>query len=164
MTIFDSLNREHGLLRGLASRVEKALKRRRDEEVRGALTALEAALARHEEIEDLVMGPAERASDPALEREMRRTALQHAGLETIREEMRALLSTDGGPGEADGRLAVLAALLVRRLRAHFLSEEKSLWPLLAKRAGRSIERSLANRAERELEELAEELRTIERGE
>ena len=163
MSIFETLTREHGVMLGLTARVERAFRGGRDDgEGRRCLLVLHHALALHEEIEDLVVGPAGKDASPELARALCRIALQHAEIVSLRDETRALLGRADCRDESTPRLTVLSLLLARRLRAHFQSEELRLWPLLAGSGGRSVGRSLARRAEKGVADLQKHVRELER--
>ena len=163
MSIFDTLTREHGVMLGLTARVERAFRGGRDDgEGRRCLLVLHHALNLHEEIEDLLIGPADQDASPELARALSRIALQHAEIVSLRNETRELLGRAGRRDESAPRLIILSLMLARRLRAHFQSEELLLWPLLAGCGGRSVGRSLARRAEKGVADLQKCVHELER--
>lgn len=162
MSIFETLTREHEVMRGLVARVEKAFRGGDAEEGRRCLLILYHALALHEEIENLVCEPAEADAGPALASALLQVERQHEVIENLRDETRDILDKADLRVESVNRLRVLVLLLARRLRAHFRAEEMSLWPLLSARCGRSVGRSLDRRALQGVADLERSVNNLDR--
>ena len=152
-SIFLSLAEEHRILLRLADAVEAAWKR--DDEravaaVRRALLILHRALERHEEIEETLF-PGRRRVAPEAAPIAALVKAQHREIGALRHEVEALLGrADAAGGE---NLKTLSLVLVRRLRAHFETEESRLWPLFGALPGRSVFRTLARRARSQVQSL-----------
>ena len=147
-----SLADEHAVLLSLADAVEAAWKREDGSAVeagRRALLILHRALERHEKIEEnLFFGravPRGAASVKAL------VKAEHREIGELRREVEELLGRAGTPGGEDLRTAAL--VLVRRLRAHFKTEESLLRPLFGALPGRSAGRARARRARAQVRSL-----------
>lgn len=154
MTVLTSLAREHRVFEGLARRLELALRfdpERARRELREVLLVLLPALERHESLEEEVFDRREfratRGAGPLLAENAR----QHRRLMELKARLQEAL--EGLESHPFGRLRAAAAELTEGLRAHFLSEERRLWPRYYRAVGRSFDRALERRARRSVAEL-----------
>lgn len=155
MSIFETLTREHRVMRGLTAKVERAFRLDEGDAARRGLLVLCRALSLHEDIEDLLVEPAGPNTPPELADALSLVERQHAEIVSLIDEALELIRR--GRGDEAARLKVLALVLARLLRAHFQTEEVRLWPVLAFRTSRSVERSLARRAEQGVADLEKEV-------
>lgn len=154
MTLFEALREEHRLFRLLLARLEAALALP-DRQARTAASeifaALLPALEGHEDLEHALLAAEPAPGEDGLARVVE---AQRLDLENLREDLHSLLRE---PEVAQRRLKAMTALLGAKLEAHFLSEETTVWPALARRGSRSLEASLARRARLRLDRLEEEI-------
>ncbi len=152
MSVLAALAREHRLFERLIARLRPADDVEPGEarvQLEEALALLLPALDRHDRLEDLVYGRPEASWPKDEELAHRLVEAQHASIHALRAEVSAVLETDCPLA----RLAALAGLLAEKLKWHLQTEEMLLWPLQARRHGRSIDGSLERQARRDVEEL-----------
>jgi len=147
MSVLIGLAREHAAFAKLINRLEacaagdeKAARR----DVRNTLLILLSALDKHEKAEDVVFGHPGYASHSDAKLILDLVALQHRMFQELRQEfLETVTSTDGVPLQ---RLQFLVKRMAETLRAHFKTEEESLWPHYEKYR-RSLDASLRRRLE-----------------
>lgn len=159
MSLFLTLTREHELFHELIQELERCLKY--DEptarlELKRAVLVLLPALARHEEIEDMVFGnPAYKTREGA-RKILAVVDAQHRKIEALHKDILEFLETQERYDFA--HLKEMIFTLCERLRLHFHIEETSLWPHYTQTMGRSVAQSIGARARRQLKLLENEVR------
>lgn len=147
MSVFKSLTREHRLFEKLIERLRAASEGAGDEARETEIETLEAlleGLRRHDEVEHALFAAPVHGADAEEKRARQLVDAQHAALELLTADIRALLREKP---IAARRLRAMGELLAGRLEWHFRSEEMLLWPLFARTSGRSLAHSLERRAE-----------------
>ena len=153
MSVIGGLMSEHEIFKGLADRLEKSLDYEEPalrSEVRDTLLILLPALDVHEEIEETVFGHPLYASKEEAKLLLGETEYQHGQIQKLRAELIAALQTDSP--ESLPLLKILAADLVKKLRLHFETEEKRLWPHY-RAYSRSMDKSIKRRLREQVRQL-----------
>lgn len=156
MSVLDVLAGEHVLFRRLIGDLQRVLRFEEDaarREARDVLLVLLPALERHQELEDLVFGPAAEGSrvHAKVVAELNK---EHWRIALLRAELLEAMKESGAMSCEAFRKKTLE--LVVKLRMHFEMEETRLWGRLRELSGRGIDKSIERRAREQLRKLLRE--------
>lgn len=129
MSILKTLAREHRVFSRLIDRIERSIaydEATARSELRDALLVLFPALDKHEEIEDLVFDHPPRASGGSVKRLLAEVDCQHKTIERLRQDINVALESSSR--QSFDYVKSTAQELVQKMRLHFETEEKRLWP------------------------------------
>lgn len=157
MSVLRGLAREHAAFARLISRLEESAggdpkSARRN--VRNSLLILLSALDRHEKVEDIVFGNPTYAGREDARLILEQVEFQHGLIQDLRAEfLDTITASEAVPIP---RLKFLATRLAECLRAHFRTEEESLWPHYES-VSRSLGAATRRRLERDVRALESEI-------
>jgi hypothetical protein len=157
MRVLTALAAEHSLFRALVARLENAAlwaEPAGRREIREVLLVLLPALERHETIEDLAFAEPDYSTKEGARAVLEELAREHDRVDRLRAELTEVLSSDRGSW---AEIRAAAQELAARLRAHFETEERRLWPHYAAAMRRSRDGSAGRRVAREVDRLARDL-------
>ncbi|MFI5345530.1 MAG: hemerythrin domain-containing protein [Elusimicrobiota bacterium] len=155
--MIQSLTREHVIFAQLLERLESVAAgdektARRD--VRNTLLILLSALDRHEKTEDIVFGNPSYASREDAHLILDQVAEQHQRIQELRLEfLQTSVSSDSVPM---ARLKLLVDRMAESLRAHFRTEEETLWPHY-ENFSRSLDASIRRRLDESVKALENDI-------
>lgn len=153
MSVIAALSKEHLVFRTLIDRLERSLgydEQTARAEVRDTLLVLLPALDIHEEIEEAVFGHPTYASKEDAKYLLGETEHQHRQIQELRA--RLIDALGGGSQDSLKHLKSFVAELVQKLRLHFETEEKKLWPHY-QIYSRSLDASIKRRLEEKVKDL-----------
>jgi hemerythrin-like domain-containing protein len=157
MRVIAALAQEHAVFVRMIGRIERTLTWSEDAartEIAESLLVLLPALDRHEQIEDSVFADPAYASSEGAARIRAELAREHGRVDLMRVEIRRMIEGAECPWE---RFKNQISELARKLRLHFATEEKKLWPHYTRTMSRSRDRSAAWKVSREVARLEEEI-------
>lgn len=129
MKAFRSLTQEHRIFERLIQKMEDALKQeegRAREDIRAVLLVLSPALNRHEDVETAALARPKARAVKVPAKVFRKVERQHREVEALRGQVTTAVVDMDRYSFDFVRARVME--LSRRLREHFATEERQLWP------------------------------------
>ena len=157
MNVIPDLAREHKIFAALIDRLERSPaynEKTMRGEVRDVLLVLLPALDLHEQIEETVFGHPAYAAKEDAKHLLGETEYEHRQIQALQEELIEALALD-----SQTPIAPLKSLVVRiatKLRLHFETEEKRLWPHY-RAFSRSLDQSVKRRVEEQVKALGKDV-------